>query len=150
VLYIIKRVLDCYDTLRKALYSKKISKKEIIHILNFRKLFEKIPKIIEEVRESPQSFFGLCKAEDILKDNAKIVGVSISKTLIIRDNKELFGIDFSLFTNLSFIPSSNLQEINNPLAEIYQRMGIPQYMLEIEKKRVLEKLFAKDYTFCSN
>jgi len=145
VLYVTEKFRDWFDALIGALYQERSSKKEILHILNFKSLIEQIPKFIEELRESPESFFGLCKAGDILKNKAIVAGFSSSKLLIIPLENELIGVDFGVFTNFDFIPSINQSEISNPLAEFYKNIGIPQYFKEeIMEKKFLEKLLSKE------
>jgi len=144
VLYITKKVIDWYDSLRKAIYSKKSTRKEVIHTLDFKRLVEKVPRLINEIKESPESFFGLCKARDILVDHSKIAGINNARALIVPIDGRLYGIDFSTFTSFDFTSSMDLREIQNPLMEVYKSMGIPQYMQEIQKKNFLERLMAKE------
>jgi hypothetical protein len=144
VLYITKKVIDWYDSLIRAFYHKKKTKKEVIHILDFKRLIKRLPNLIDEIKESPQSFIGLCKARDIFEDRSKIAGFNNARALIIPIDGELYGIDFSIFTSFDFTPSADLQEIQNPLVEVYKSMGIPQYMQEIQKKKFLERLIAKE------
>jgi len=144
VLYMTEKFAEWYNALMKALYRKKTSKKEVIHILNFKNLIERLPRLVDELKESPHSFFGLCKAKDILKDSSIIAGFSSSRILIIPLENELIGVDFRVFTNSDFTPSMNQPEISNPLTEIYQRMGIPQYIKEIHERKFLEKIISKE------
>ena len=144
VLYITQKVIDWYDSLRKAIYSKKSTRKEVIHTLDFKRLVEKVPRLINEIKESPESFFGLCKARDILVDHSKIAGINNARALIVPIDGKLYGIDFSAFTSFDFTSSMDLREIQNPLMEVYKSMGIPQYMQEIQKKKFLERLIAKE------
>jgi len=111
---------------------KKRSKKEVVHILNFKRLIEQLPKLIDKLKKSPQSFFGICRAKDILKDSSIIAGLSKSRILIIPLENEVIGVDFRVFTSFDFTPSMNQLEISNPLTEIYQSIGIPQYIREIQ------------------
>jgi hypothetical protein len=144
VFYITEKMGDWYNALIKALYQKKRSEKEVVHILNFKRLIEQLPGLIDKLKESPQLFFGICRAKDILKDSSIIAGFSRSRTLIIPVENELIGVDFRIFTSFDFTPSMNQLEISNPLTEIYQSMGIPQYIREIQERRFLEKLLSKE------
>jgi len=144
VFYITEKMGYWYNALIKALYQKKRSKKEVAHILNFKRLIEQLPGLIDELKKSPQSFFGLCKAKDILKDTSIIAGFSRSRILVISLENELIGMDFRVFANFDFTPSMNRPEISNPLTDIYQSMGIPQYIREIQERRFLEKLLSKE------
>jgi len=141
VVYITQRFVDWFNALMKALYQKKISSKEVIHILNFKRLLKKLPRLIEEFRESPYSFFGFCKTEEILRDRSKIGGINDSGLIIIPLENQLYGLEYSLITSFNFVPTSDKQEISKPLDEIYRSIGIPQYMEEIKKRKFLEKLF---------
>lgn len=145
VLYVTKKFGDWFDALIGAFYQERSSKKEVVHILNFKSLIEQIPQLIDELRESPQSFLGLCKAGDILRNKSIIAGFSNSKILIIPFENELIGVNFGVFTNFDFIPSISQSEISNPLTEFYQSIGIPQYLKEeVIEKKFLEKLLSKE------
>lgn len=145
ILYVTKKFEDWFNAFVKALYQKKTTRKEITHVLNFKKLFEELPKLLDEFKKSPQSFVGLCKAKDMLKDNSMIAGISTSRALIFRDGKKLLGIDFGLFTNLDFVPSITQSQINNPLNELLQSLGISQYIQEeVIEKKFLENLLYKE------
>ena len=89
-------------------------------------------------------FLGLCKAKEILEDKSKIAAISDSRLFLIPFENQLYSVDFSFLTNFSFKPSLEQREMSNQLAEIYRSMGILQYMEEIEKKRIMEKLLSKD------
>ena len=145
VMYVTRKFEDWFNALVKALFQKKMTKKENVHILNFRNLFDQLPKLVDEFRTAPQFFFGLCKAKDILKNNSIIAGVSNSKILIIPIKKELIGIDLRVFTNFDFIPSMDRSQLSNPLTEFYQSLGITQYMQqEVVEKKFLENLLSKE------
>jgi len=145
VMYVTTKFEDWLNALVKALFQKKTTKKEIVHILNFKNLYDQLPKLVDEFRTAPQSFFGLCKAKDMLKNNSIIAGVSDSKILIIPIEKELIGIDFRVFTNFDFIPSMDRSQLSNPLTEFYQSLGINQYIQqEVMAKKFLENLLSKE------
>jgi len=145
VMYVTRKFEDWFNALVKALFQKKTRKKEIVHILNFRNLFDQLPKLVDEFRTAPQSFFGSCKAKDILKNKSIIAGISNSKILIIPIEKELIGIDLRVFTNFDFIPSMDRSQLSNPLTELYQSLGITQYIhQEIMEKKFLKNLLSKE------
>ncbi|MCJ7633287.1 hypothetical protein MUP77_12975 [Candidatus Bathyarchaeota archaeon] len=145
VMYVTIKFGDWLNALVKALFQKKTTKNEIVHILNFKNLYDQLPKLVDEFRTAPQSFFGLCKAKDMLKNNSIIAGVSDSKILIIPIEKELIGIDFRVFTNFDFIPSMDRSQLSNPLTEFYQSLGINQYIQqEVMAKKFLENLLSKE------
>jgi hypothetical protein len=144
VLFITKKFVAWLNSIKETLYEKRVSSKEVTHILNFQRLQRKLPQLIEELKESPQSFFDLCKAGEILEDSSKFLGLSRSGLAVVPFENELVGVDFSFLAGFNFIPNLKEREISNPLAEIYQSIGVPQYMKEIEEKRFLEKLLSKD------
>ena len=144
VLYITQKLLDWLNSLKDILYEKRITSKEIIHIFHLERLQRELPQMIEELKESPQSFLGLCKAREILEDSSKFCGLSKSGLFVIPLENQLYCVDFSFLTDFSFTPNLGEQEISNPLAEIYHSMGVPQYMKEIEEKRFLEKLLSRE------
>jgi len=144
VLFVTEKFVAWLDSIKETLYEKRVSPKEVAHILNFQRLQRKIPQWIEELKESPQSFLGLCKAREILEDSSKSFGLSRSGLVVIPFENQLYSVDFSFLTNWSFTPNLEEQEISNPLAEIYESIGVPQYMKEVEEKRFLEKLLSKE------
>lgn len=145
VLYVTTKFEDWFNTLVKALFQKKVTKKEILHILNFKNLLDQLPRLVEGFRTTPRSFFGLCKAKDMLNDTSIVAGVSNSKILIIPFAKELIGIDFRVFMNFDFVPSMGRSQLINPLNEFYQSLGITQYIQqEVMEKKFLENLLSKE------
>ena len=141
---ITQRFENWYNSIKDILYQKRVSSKEVIHVLNFKELLKKLPQHIEELKKSPSSFFGMCKAKEILEDKSKTIGISDSRLFILPFENQLYGVDLSLLTNFSFKPSLEQREMSNPLAEIYRSIGILQYMEEIERKKIMEKLLSKD------
>jgi hypothetical protein len=116
----------------------------VIHILNFERLIKNLPTLIKEISESPYSFFGICRAMDILSDISKIAGITSSGMLIVPFKNRLYNINLSLLTNFNFVSPLEKQQVLTPFSEIVQTMGIPQYMEEIKNKKSLEKLLSKD------
>lgn len=141
VLYFTKDFENWLNTIQTTLYQEKVSSKEVIHILNFKNLLEKVPQLIEEITKSPSSYFGLCNIHKILEDESKIAGFTDSRLLVIPFENQLYAVNLHLLTDFRFKPALAEEKISAPLDEIYQSMGIPQYMEEIEKKKFLEKLF---------
>jgi hypothetical protein len=145
VIYVTTEFEKWYNTLVKALFQKKITEREIIHVINFKNLFDKLPQLVDRLKNSPNSFFGLCKAKDMLTNDSRILGVSKSRILIIPMEKELIGIDLRVFTDFVFMPSMNKSQLRNPLAEFYQSLGITQYVQqEVVEKKFLENLLSKE------
>jgi hypothetical protein len=144
VFYVTQRLLDWLDSLLQALYEERVTTKEVIHILNFERLIKNLPTLIKEISESPYSFFGLCKARDILSDNSKIAGITNSGMLIVPSKNGLHNINLSMITDFDFEPTLEKQHVSSPFIEITRAIGIPQYMEEIKNKKFLEKLLSKD------
>lgn len=144
VMYVTQKFENWLNSIKDILYQERVTSKEVVHVLNFKQLLEKLPQLIEEFKKSPSSFLGLCKAKKVLEDKSKIAAINDSRLFLIPFENQLYSVDFSLLTNFSFKPSLEQREISNPLAEIYRSMGIPQYMEEIEKRKILEKLLSKD------
>ncbi len=144
VLYVTEQFSNWINSIYNTLYQKRVISSEVIHVLNFKELLEKLPQHIDEFRRSPQSFIGLCKAKDILDDESKIFGVTRSGSVILPFDNQLYSVDLSSLTNFSFDPSLDQREISSPLNEIYRSMGIPQYMKEIVKKKIIEKLLSSE------
>ena len=141
VTYVSQRFMDWLDSIKNALYEKRTSKKEIIHVLNFKQYLEKLPKIVEKFQESPSLFFGECKAKEILEDPSKILGLTSSRMFVIPLEDQLYLVDF--FSIINFNPLLEQQEVSGPLSEVYRGMGISEYMREVEKKKIVEKLLSK-------
>jgi len=140
IVYFTRKFLNLLDSLKRAIYQKRTTKKEKTHILNFKRAAEKAPRLFKKMTDSPQSFFGVCRAEDLLKDKLKIAGMTDSKIIVIRYRRKVYGINFSDLMAFNLSPSANLQEARSPLTEIYKSFGISQYMQELERKKFLEKL----------
>lgn len=141
VTYVSQRFMDWLDSIKKALYEKRTCKKEIIHVLNFKQYLEKLPKIVEKFQASPSLFFGECKAKEILEDPSKILGLTSSRMFVIPLEDQLYLVDF--FSIINFNPLLEQQEVSGPLSEVYRGMGISEYMREVEKKKIVEKLLSK-------
>jgi hypothetical protein len=110
IFYLTRKFEDWFNVLIKALIQKKTTKTEITHVINTKNLLKQIPRLVEDLRNPPQSFFGMCKAKDMFQHDA-IIEISNSKTLIIALEKELIGVDFRVFTNFDFtlrLPWTNL------------------------------------------
>jgi len=144
VMYVTQKFEKWLNTVKAILYQEIVTSKEVIHVLNFKKLLEKLPRLIEEITKSPSSFLGLCKASELLEDESKIAGVTKSRLLILPFEDQLYGVNLPLLTNFSFNPTLEEGEISAPLDDIYRSMGIPQYMEEIKKKKFLEKVLSKE------
>jgi len=141
IAYVTKKFFNLLDSLKRAIYQKRTTKKEKIHILNFKRVVEKAPRLVRKVMDDPQSYFGMCKAEDLLKDKSKIAGMTDSKMIVLRHRRKLYGINFSTLMAFDFFPSKSHPETTSPLKDIYESFGIPQYMQELERKKFFEKLF---------
>jgi hypothetical protein len=143
VLYVTQKSCDWFDSLKRAFYRKRILQKEIIHILDFPRLIKRLPVFINEFKQSPKSFLGLCKTSEMLEDRSKVLGLSNSKILIVRHRGRLYGVNLSSLFGFSFDPTLNREEISGPLAEIDKGLGIPQYIEEVQSKNFFQKLLSK-------
>lgn len=144
IFYVTQRLFDWLDSLFQALYEERVLTDEVIHILNFERLIKKLPTLIKEISESPYSFFGLCRARDILFDTSKIAGITNSGMLIVPFENGLYNINLSMITDFNFEPTLEKRHISSPFVEITRAIGIPQYMEETKNKKFFEKLLSKD------
>ena len=144
VMYVSREAMKWFDSIMAVLYQEEVKSNEIVHVLNLKKCLEEFPKQVEEFRKNAPTFFGLCKAGDILRDESKIAGITHSKVLLLPVENQLLGINAPMLTNCNFKPTMNKEELKTPLDDIYRSMGIPQYFEEIEKKKFLEKLLSKE------
>ncbi len=141
VFYLTEKFEEWFDDLTGALFQKETRNGCIVYLVNFKTLFDELPDLINRLRASPQSFFGVCKVEHILSDSSIAVGISNTGLLILPIEKELIGIDIRAFMNFEFTPSAGRSQFDSPLNEIYQSMGINQYIKqEVIEKQFLEKL----------
>ncbi len=83
VLYNTQKLVDWLESMKNILYEKRVTTREVIHIINFKGIMEKTPKLIEELSKSPSSYFGLCQAKEILEDTSKIWGFTETKSVVI-------------------------------------------------------------------
>jgi hypothetical protein len=144
VFYVTQRLLDWLDSLIQALYEERVTTKEVIHVLNFERLIKNLPKLIKEVSESSNSFFGLCKAKYLLSDTSKIAAITSSGILIVPFGDKLYSLNLSLITDFNFVPILEKQQVSTPFSEITRTIGILQYMEEINSKKFFEKLLSKE------
>lgn len=145
IMYVTIKFKKWFNALIKTLFQKETKEEAIIHTINFKNLLDKIPKMLNEFRIAPQSFMGLCKAGDMLKDSSKIAGITNSGILIIPSENELIGVDFKVFTNFDFKPSMKKSQLDNPISELYQSLGINQYIQqEVMGKKFFENLLSKE------
>jgi hypothetical protein len=141
VFYLTKKFEEWFDDLTGALFQKETRNNCLIYFVNFKRLFDVLPDLVNRLRTAPQSFFGVCKAEHILSDSSIVVGINNSGLLILPIEKELMGIDIRALMNFEFTPASDKSKFESPLNEIYQSMGINQYIKqEVIEKQFLEKL----------
>jgi hypothetical protein len=146
VFYLTKDLENWFNRLQATFYQEKESPKEVIHILNFKKLSEEIPQLFEKIMGAPSSFFGLCKAKEILEDEIKIAGITESRVILIPFEDQLYGINLPLLTNFGFNPTLEEEELSAPLDELFSSMGILQYITEAGKKDFVKKIFSKEQT----
>jgi len=141
VFYVTQKFTNWLESVKNTLFEKRTSKKEIIHVINIKKVLAKLPQFVEGFQASPSSFLGLCKAREILADTSKVLGMTNTRLFVIPIENQLYLADISFIIN--FNPILEQQEISNPLSEIYRGMGISQYMREVEKKKIVEKLLSE-------
>jgi hypothetical protein len=148
VMYVTVEFEKWYNTIIKALVQEEETEKEITHYLNFKNLYDQLPKLVDMLKSSLNSFFGVCKAKDILTNDSMIDGLTKSNTLIVPIEKELIGIDLRVFTNFMFIPSMDKSELRNPLTEFLQSLGITSYIQqEVVEKKFLENLLSREQAY---
>lgn len=145
VMYVTVEFEKWYNTILKALVQKKETEKEITHYLNFKNLCNKLPDLVDMLKSSLPSCFGVCKAKDILTNDSIIAGITNSNTLIVPIEKELIGIDLRVFTNFMFFPLMDKSELSDPWTEFLQSIGITSYIQqEVIEKKFLENLLSKE------
>jgi len=144
VMYVTHELEKWFNSIIDILYQEKVTPNEIVHVLNFKKLLGKLPRLIEEIAKAPSTFFGLCKAGEILEDESKIAGITNSRLLLLPFEDQLWCVNLQLLTNFSFNPTLEKEELSSPLDDIYRSMGIAQYLEEVKKKKFLEKLLSNE------
>ena len=91
-------------------------------------------EVIDELRESPESFFGLCSAGDLLTNREIMLGIDENELGITEFEGSLYEIDISAFLNF--------QDTENPLCSILKPFGMPKIWQDIQKRleNILNKL----------
>ena len=144
VLYITQKFETWYNTIQAIVYQKKISSKTVIHILNIKNLIEKAPPLVQEFTKSPSSYLGMCKISQILENESIILGITEKGLVIVPFEGRVYSVNFSMLTSFNFKPNLEGEQVSAPIDEIFQSMGLPQYIEEIENKKFLEKLLSKE------
>lgn len=103
VIFLTKRLADWFEAFMAAFYQKMVSEKKVIHVFNFKNLFEMLPDFISEVKKQPNDFFGLCQIKDLIEDNSKVLGISETGLLILRAENELIGMRMDDLLGASFM-----------------------------------------------
>lgn len=132
IFYISQNLIDWMGSVQNNFVEDRTSSKKIIHLLNFKKLAERIPELVGELKQSPSSYLGICKTKEILEDSSKF-GLTNSGVIVLPIENQLYTLDFSFI--LKPQPKSS-----NILDKIYRATGFNQYIQEIEKKQMLDKL----------
>ncbi|MDH5686383.1 MAG: hypothetical protein OEZ48_00740 [Candidatus Bathyarchaeota archaeon] len=137
VFYVSQRFVDWFNSLMKALVREETSEEEVIHILDVGSFIEKLPEFVEELKGFPSSFFGSCKAREILEDNSKALGMIVEndnlKTFLYPLENELYAIDYQLIAGFNLEPE---QDMSNPVAELARSLGISRYIEDIKKRKL--------------
>jgi hypothetical protein len=133
VLYISQDFINWMRSLQSTFFEKRVESKKIIHLLNFKKLADRSSQLVGELIESPSSYLGICKSEELLEDSSKFGFINSGLVLMPLEN-QLYTLDFSFILNPN-AKSSNI------FAKIYRATGFNQYMQEIE--RDLDKLLSE-------
>jgi len=108
---------------------------------------EKGPPLVQEFRNSPSSYFGMCNISQILEDESIILGITETGLIIVPFEGKMYSVNFSMLTSFNFKPNLDEEQISAPMDEIFQSMGVPQYVEEIEKKKFFETIFSKEKNF---
>lgn len=126
VFYLTKRGIDILNE-RQLVWIEEKSKEQISQYLDLSSTISKAQDTARELAKSPESFFGLCCARELLSNNEIEVGISnIQEKLgIIKDEGVLYEFDLSSFLDL---------ETESPLSGILEPLGIPILHKDIKKR----------------
>lgn len=103
VLFITQKTIDWFNALMAALYQKEVSKKQVLHIINIKKVLEMLPVLFQEIKEKPNEFFGICKASEILTDPTKVLEISEAGLLFLAIDNTLIGIQINAFLGAELV-----------------------------------------------
>ena len=142
--YFTEKFFNWYKKVESTLYHEEETAKVVFHIIDFKSFLEKFPKLIEELAGSPSSYFGACEIGQILEDESKVIGFTADRSVVIPIEGSLYSATLPLLTGINFEPALDGEQLSNPIDEIFQSMGIPQYLEEIQKKNFLEKLLSNE------
>ena len=86
-----------------------------------------------ELKRDFLNLFGLCIARDIISNDEFEAGLTSRETAVIEVDRNLYEVDIKAYLNLA--------NDKNPLQEIIGPLGLPNLMLELDRrfKEVIEE-----------
>jgi hypothetical protein len=104
-----------------------------------------LPDLFQAIKEKPSDFFGICKANEILTDTSKVLGISEAGLLFLPIENTLIGVQINAFLGTELVGLPAIPQADNPLGDIYESLGLPQYIQkEIFERKYLENLFSSE------
>lgn len=145
IIFLTRKWVEWFNIFMAALYRKEVSKKGLTHILDLRKALDLFPSFIEDLKQNPSDFVGLCQGKDFAGDSSKIFGFSESGLLIFQTDGQLIGMRLNDLLGANFMGIPTQFEGRGAFSDVYQSFGVPQYLQqEVFEKKYLENLFASE------
>ena len=117
--------------------------KERIILVDLFGFFQHSIELILELKQNFLNLFGLCTARDILSNDEYEAGFTSRETAVIEVDGNLYEVDIKAYLDLA--------NDKNPLQEIIGPLGLPNLMLELDRrfKEVIEekKESLENYSF---
>lgn len=100
----------------------KVTDDKSMSYLDFDAIFKYICSFFQHLQRSPDAFFGFCSVRQMLLSENLECGRLGNGKLIVRINKDLYLMDWSLFREALFMQNDSMSE--NPLLNIMKVLGV--------------------------
>jgi hypothetical protein len=145
IFFLTQKFADWFDRFMATLYRKEVAEKYVVHILDIKNTLEMLPTFIQELKQNPNDFLGVCEGKDFLEDKSKILGICESGLLVLQVEDKLIGVRLNELLGANFVGIPTPYQGKNALDEVYQSLGLPQYLeQEIFGNKYLENLFSNE------
>jgi len=142
VIYITGRGMELLNQPSK-IFKETETDKEKIFLIDLFGFFKNSIEVFIELKKDFLNLFGLCIARDIISNDEFEAGFTSRETAVIEVDGNLYEVDIKAYLDLA--------NEKNPLQEIIGPLGLPNLMLELDRrfKEVIEekKESLEEYSF---
>jgi len=142
VVYITERGMELLNQPSKIVKETETDKEKIF-LIDLFGFFKNSIEVFIELKKDFLNLFGLCTAKDIISNDKYEAGITSRETAVIEVDGNLYEVDIKAYLDLA--------NEKNPLQEIIGPLGLPNLMLELDRrfKEVIEekKESLEEYSF---